>query len=442
MRKHILFPLILLLGTISAVYGNDIPPSDIFFIPVEVSAEHPEDESRGKELLAALADSLKARGYSITGQDKPVAEFKPEEKDQVKMAGSLGRDHNAEYALVAGVSVLEKEKLSALNLYLLSSKKRRIEYQTTMAIEEGKTDRAVDTIAGRIYLFIEGKVPDYELAVTAADGDNNQHTLVTWEGTGFDNYALYRTPLETIPPIRIGISEGKTEFSDETGRGGLRYWYYAVPIVEGVDMDPEYGDAGYRKAPEPEGIDLDRELNKKNKSAPRYESGKDRAIVKENLAYLQQFLKHPVELNIIMMIAKRYIKKDRIIALNGFTDHEINYHTRETLLKNRDMNYVVLFNSGKFSRCIFEIKEVKKMAGPGGSDLVDRLVRNAIAFAIPRGVKDVVDDEGRLWHLPFYEAVGVTTEYYRDYANWKNMTMLFGTSNEELDKILSETRGQ
>ncbi len=439
-----IFMLTIFAVLVTAARGSDPPAVDFCIGATELYGDWAKEKEVGTNLLASLKGKLRGRGYTIAvpEESERIADFDPENRDHLKMAKTLARDYNAEYCLVARALVIDPGKEYGARVFLVSSKKRKLVYRTSVGAKPGAVDTVAETVAGRVHLFIEGNIPDYQLTVAAADGDNTEDTMVAWEGDGFGEYALYRTSLEGAPPLRIGETGGETEFADKDGIPGLRYWYYPVPVVDGVDLDPLYSDTGYRKAPEPESIDLDRELRQKNKKAPRYPSEEERGAVRENLEYLEQFLKHPVELNIIMMIAKRYIRKGKILALNDFDDYEINYLTRITLLKQRDMKYAVMFNSGKLARCFFEIEKVKKMKGPGGSDLVDRLVRNSIAFAIPRGVKEVKDWEGRLWHIPYFEAVGLSTEYYRDYAKWKSMTMLFGTSNEELDQILSQTRGQ
>jgi hypothetical protein len=73
-------------------------------------------------------------------------------------------------------------------------------------------------------------------------------------------------------------------------------------------------------------------------------------------------------------------------------------------------------------------------------EIANMLVRNSIVYCVRRGEKKIWARDGTVRYYPLFEAVGLSTEYYRDYKNWRSNTVIFATSNEELYKRIKDAQ--
>ncbi|PKL41085.1 MAG: hypothetical protein CVV44_00155 [Spirochaetae bacterium HGW-Spirochaetae-1] len=71
-------------------------------------------------------------------------------------------------------------------------------------------------------------------------------------------------------------------------------------------------------------------------------------------------------------------------------------------------------------------------------DLFTRLMNNAIFYCIPRGDKPITRKDGTVIFIPYYEAIGMSTEYFKNYSNWRSNTIMLSTSDKKLQKEMEK----
>jgi hypothetical protein len=107
------------------------------------------------------------------------------------------------------------------------------------------------------------------------------------------------------------------------------------------------------------------------------------------------------------------------------------YKTNEILIKHPDNKYQIIFYTNKFFRLLKEAQDLS---------LMKRLMNNAIMFCIYKGEKRVQFKNGRVKYIPYYEAAGMITQYFKYYKQWKKNTIIFGTSRDELKEKIKKVR--
>jgi hypothetical protein len=73
-------------------------------------------------------------------------------------------------------------------------------------------------------------------------------------------------------------------------------------------------------------------------------------------------------------------------------------------------------------------------------DLFSRLMQNAIYFCVYEQDRPITQKDGTIRYLPSFQAVGMSTEYYRDCRNWKSNTIMISTSDEKLMSEMKKAR--
>jgi len=71
-------------------------------------------------------------------------------------------------------------------------------------------------------------------------------------------------------------------------------------------------------------------------------------------------------------------------------------------------------------------------------DLFTRLMNNALFYCIPRGDKPITRKDGTVIFIPYYEAIGMSTEYFKNYSNWRSNTIMLSTSDKKLQKEMEK----
>jgi hypothetical protein len=71
-------------------------------------------------------------------------------------------------------------------------------------------------------------------------------------------------------------------------------------------------------------------------------------------------------------------------------------------------------------------------------DILPRIIHNGVAYCIRTGEVENTGPDGITRFIPTYVAAGFSTEYNKDYQNWKSNTIIFASSDKEIDKKIKE----
>jgi len=71
-------------------------------------------------------------------------------------------------------------------------------------------------------------------------------------------------------------------------------------------------------------------------------------------------------------------------------------------------------------------------------ELLPRVMANSFLFCVRAGESETRLPDGRIRYLPHFNAVGMGTEYHRDYAKWRGNSIMFATSDEDLYRQILE----
>ena len=75
-------------------------------------------------------------------------------------------------------------------------------------------------------------------------------------------------------------------------------------------------------------------------------------------------------------------------------------------------------------------------------EVLQRLSLNAIALGVPDDYIEITDDEGYTMQLPLYQAIGIATTYFTEYKHWASNTIMWNTSNKELNAKMKDYTNQ
>jgi hypothetical protein len=113
------------------------------------------------------------------------------------------------------------------------------------------------------------------------------------------------------------------------------------------------------------------------------------------------------------------------------------------LLKNGTLKLVFSFpgarlRSGSKHSVAFSSIQISRKVLP--VDLFTRLMQNALYYCVYDQDRPITQRDGTIRYLPAFQAIGMSTEYYRDSRNWKSNTIMISTSDEKLMSEMKKSR--
>ncbi len=352
-------------------------------------------------------------------------------KEVIAEAGKRG----ASYALTGRISASDAG--IAITAYLVPVSRWRSIYQTSLLVKDKETlARAAEIIAGRLFIQRQGKSPEAVRDMKAVPDNDAGKIALAWEGNANSQYAVYRSPFQEGPFEFISESRG-TAFDDATAEPGMEYWYGAGSIIDGAYSDPSSPVKAHLAMKPAAGLNIAEMQKAKTVRDDQIRKQRGDKIVKAHLKFIEKYYMHPIKLSLVFMMSKSYINDGKLTALAGFTGYERNTETGDILLKRDDNAYAVLFQRSRFPVLMDEAEKANIEDREG---LIDRLVKNSIAYCIHTGEKEIKDQANRTRFIPLFEAIGVSTEYFKNYQNWQGSTIMFGTGNGELKKKMQEVQ--
>ena len=275
----------------------------------------------------------------------------------------------------------------------------------------------------------------------ATEGEFADRVVLSWEpAAGIERYGVYRSTMEKGDFEELAIVTAPS-YEDTTAEPGLQYWYRVDAMNGEVPLEPGTPAAGHRTAALPAGIDIDLAARQKTRPAPRFETGEEKLRDGKYRALVQKYSKNPAELGIIYHVVRSYVKKGTLIALNGFGNYDLDYEKREITLYHKNYACMVHLKSSRLFRMFVEA-QMEGLMNMVQRPFADILIDNMTAYCIYRDVRKITDADGRTRFVPCYDAVGVSTELYRDYREWKKNTLIFATGNKDLENKIKQFREQ
>ncbi len=291
-------------------------------------------------------------------------------------------------------------------------------------------------ICNTIILFFLILLPAEKIKdLTAAEGTSEESVELKWiPGKDRREIAVYRSTLKEGPYEELGITDGNV-YIDRSAIPGIVYWYRILPLDEGSPLELSPPVSGYRKTLPVKGEKLESILKKKVRKHPVVRDKKEKALIAKFNKLLLKFYTNNVKLSIIMAVGKHYIKKGDLILLNDFDEYIFDYPERMSYFIKKG-KYRVKYYSKKFSKLMLHSRRLD----PAKNRLSQRLFKNSLVFCIDTGETKVMDEDDVERVVKTYEAVGVSTEYYRDSHDWRFRTILTGSSNNKIKKMMKDAQ--
>ena len=314
--------------------------------------------------------------------------------------------------------------------------------------------------------------------ITATKGGYEDKVVLSWVSDSLETtYSIERSFIIDSNYSEIARINGSL-YEDKTAERGVKYWYRITPVpvgsvpeapvevvkqvepstsvnsqikptgkydlVSAVDFSnekqlpvvykiPLFLDYGYVKTQVPQSENFDKLMKVYNKPAEKFSSKEEKDRANNHLSILKEYYINKVQLNMVLIMARPYFNSGKLLVMRNFRVWTLNYSEKEIVLFDSNYNSAVLLKSSKFSRFIKKYYDTDK-------ELIDRMIANGIAFCIYMGEKEVKDEKGVVRILPVYDTVGFATQYYKEYADWRNATVMIGTGRDDLKKELAKIK--
>lgn len=266
--------------------------------------------------------------------------------------------------------------------------------------------------------------------MTAGDGTSTSAVSLSWSAERrFDRFHVYRALSQDGPFTEIDLTESDS-YTDTAAQPGIKYWYAVRGYVYWTLGPPCRPDSGYRKIPQPSGSDFNGILGERNESPEKSEMAE--YLKFESLdPVLRPYYLHPLKLNLALYLGRAYIARGAITVLRGWDSYILDPDERRIILNVSPGPCVIGFKSGKLF----------KIYAAGGQDLMDRLLANAVFYCIYEGDKEIDGPDGVTTIVPRFEALGLSTSYFRNDRDWKDRTILLGTDDREYREKIKSAGG-
>jgi hypothetical protein len=297
----------------------------------------------------------------------------------------------------------------------------------------GNQKKTAGLIARKVALFLEGRLPVVS-DLKISQGTSTQKVSLSWTcNTDGNNYIISRSLFENGPFDKIGETRS-VRFIDTTADEGLKYWYSVSAANSDLSGIPAVG-YGYRKPPNPRGLTPEEVLDVRNKPWPAPGSDEENEKEKLHLRLYEKYYENYFMVAFIVMVGKIYVNSGELLVYRDFRLSSWDPATRTIYFVKPGM-VPVKFHSKRFFRMVRDMHEMKIPY----DDLLPRVIENAILFCVRTGEMEVKEPDGRTRYAPCLEAVGMSTEYVRDYEKWRSATVVFATSDEELYRRIREAQ--
>lgn len=432
MKKYsiMLFALLILAGTAGRVHSSGrIPVAVVSAQSKAVEAVTMESAEAGFRGVFAAAGEIAL--IDTTALENQAGRLVREERDPSARLSSLLRKSGAAKLVVFVLEAHDgRHTASARVLDIASSS---FEYESEESAESGDgAAKAAAMLARRVLLHLSGAL-DWIAALSASDGEAADGVRLSWSSARSadgQRYVIYRAPRRDGEFGRVAETAG-TEYLDAGALPGVRYWYRVRGSYSDTLTDFSQAEAGHRRAALPAGLDIDRVLKEKNATPPRPTNPAEREKAARDEEIMKPLYRHPVKLNLILLIARNYIKRGDVMILRGFDRYSADSENATIEFTGPGEAYSIEFRSKRLFR-------FREKAGDG---LFERLLGNSLFYCVPSGEREKELEDGTVVFVPRLEAIAVSMEYHRNDRNWRERTIMFDTDVKELKEKI-EKAGQ
>ena len=335
------------------------------------------------------------------------------------------------YLLMGRIYKRNKAMLIEAKLYHASEKKFILTFDESFI--PGNQKKTAGLIVRKVALFLEGRLPVVsELKISK--GISMQKVSLSWTcNTDGNNYIISRSVFENGPLDKIGETRS-IRFIDTTAGEGLKYWYSVSAVNSDLSGIPAVG-YGYRKPSNPRSLTPDEVIDVRNKPWPAPGSDEENEKEKLHLRLFEKYYENYFMVAFIVMVGKIYVNSGELLVYRDFKLYSWDPANRIIYLSKPGM-IPVKFHSKRFFRLVRDMHEMKIPY----DDLLPRVIDNAILYCVRTGEKEVREPDGRTRYAPCFEAVGMSTEYVREYEKWRSASIVFATSDEELYRRIREAQ--
>ncbi|MFW5770121.1 MAG: hypothetical protein ACOCX9_01670, partial [Spirochaetota bacterium] len=154
---------------------------------------------------------------------------------------------------------------------------------------------------------------------------------------------------------------------------------------------------------------------------------------KKHLDIIEDYYMNSIKLRFIIFAGKYYVRSGKVLIFNDLYPYQLDRKKLTMYVIDRDKYYIKFY-----CQKLIKILREAEAAGIKRADLFDRLIKNGMLFCIRTGTVPVKTGDGRTRYLPSYEALGMATEYFKNYKKWPSHTIMMSTSNEHLSKEMEK----
>jgi hypothetical protein len=332
--------------------------------------------------------------------------------------------------------IISRNKQLFLEAKVFSAADKAFITTLTEPVACGGIPPAAATVVNNASLSVQGTIPVVS-GLNVSRGATLDRVTLSWlcsaPGTTF---AITRSYRDKTPAVALGETK-ETSFADSTGDPGIKSWYTITPVKSGMTGTPVTG-YGYRKPPNPRGLTVDEMLDPRTKPwPPEPATQEERDRQKRHLELMEKYYESYFMATFIVMVGKMYINSGDLLAFRDFRGYTWDPGNR-TVYFSKPGVLTVKFFSKRFFRFM---RDMYNMSIPF-DELLPRLISNSILFCVRSGETEMHEPGGRIRYLPNMEAVGMSTEYVRDYEKWKSTSVVFATSDENLYKKVREAESK
>lgn len=280
-------------------------------------------------------------------------------------------------------------------------------------------------------LFLQGRLPVVE-SVKASRGTSLARVTLAWKcAPAADRYNVFRSHYEGGPFEKIGET-GTTRFADTTAEEGIKYWYMVQGVIAEISGIPA-ADSGYRKPAAPRSLTVSDLVDNRTRPWPPPAAPEEEEKQGRHIFLMEKFYESYIMMSFIMMVGKMYVDSGDLVVYRDFSNYSMDIPNRIIYFTKPGL-VTVKFFSNRFFRFLWRMKELDIPQ----EELLPRLIANSVLFCVRTGDREIRLNDGRTRYEPTFEAVGLGTEYVRDYEKWKSHSIMFATSDKELYRRIRE----
>lgn len=202
------------------------------------------------------------------------------------------------------------------------------------------------------------------------------------------------------------------------------------PPIVASDSGSNYSGFALRESPS--GENLDKLIAMKRDTLHNPTSKYQRDLQNRRLNYLKQFYMNQVQFSIIMLMARPYLNRGDLIIFTDLSYFELNNKKNSITFYDRSKSYSVTFESRRMLRIVQKEDD---------RELGQILLRNAELYCVPSGKREYIGEDGKTRIIYTYDAIGLSTRYLKNDAQWRSRTIMVATSRSDLkDQMIKASK--